>query len=613
MRRCVAFAFVLLVACNQDVVGPPLAAPASPARATAADNGPPPSHRFGRDFYQTEVFTGQGQTEPGLTCAAPANGVRECTGYLASAVDSTRLDVLVQIPAAAAARVPLVALVHGYAGSKTSSGDIADVLLTEGYAVLRYSTRGFGNSWGRVNLVDVHAEVGDLRSIIGQVLDEDQASASPALDPDRVAVTGASYGGGHSWMAALEPRFDSPGGLHVHIRTVVPIAAWSDLLYALIPNGHERESWDRPGGAKLSFINALYISGWRYPGKNPIRPYDNYPEYFKVWHAWINVQEANNYDPIFRSVIDGLAYYRSIWWQQSFWNDAYTERLPVFVVQGFTDDLFPLPEAKRMVLALKSIDANYPVALYLGDIGHPRASNKPGEVDYVLGLIKDWLAYYLKGTASAAPPSIVYAARTRPRGEAFDPNDVITAPTLVALSTDTASKNFALPTVLVSPATTPVSGPFWDPIVMTGAQMLPYFPDEPPMPSLAEGAQGIYDVPVKDLSGDGNLTIAGQPIVIFNAVSPSNRVQVDVRLFEVDQSGTKRLITRGTRTIEGKPFGAPIGAVVDTVVTYGNFWRAAAGNTLRLELTNVDAPYITPSRIPSLMTLTNVRLEVPIR
>src|SRR5436189_144086 len=91
---------------------------------------------------------------------------------LASAVDGALLDVTLEIPLKVDKPVPLVALIHGYAGSKTSSGDIARALVGEGYAVLRYSTRGFGDSWGQVNLVDVNAEVGDLRSMIAQVVDE---------------------------------------------------------------------------------------------------------------------------------------------------------------------------------------------------------------------------------------------------------------------------------------------------------------------------------------------------------------------------------------------------------------------------------------------------------
>ncbi|HEY2025427.1 MAG TPA: alpha/beta fold hydrolase [Gemmatimonadaceae bacterium] len=233
MRRYVLFALVLLAACRQDIAGPQLGTPPFPATAKAADNGPPPNHHFGPDHYQTGVFTGEGVTTPGLSCGDAVNGVTRCDGYLASAVDGTRLDVTVQIPVSAPKPVPLVALVHGYAGSKTSSGDVADSLLNQGYAVLRYSTRGFGDSWGQVNLVDIDAEVGDLRSMIAQTLDWD----SSELNADRVAVTGASYGGGHSWMAALQTSFTTPGGQQAHIRTVVPIAAWSDLLYSLIPNG----------------------------------------------------------------------------------------------------------------------------------------------------------------------------------------------------------------------------------------------------------------------------------------------------------------------------------------------------------------------------------------
>jgi ABC-2 type transport system ATP-binding protein len=604
----VVAAFVLVAACREQVTGPPVAMRVASAKATSADQGPPTPRQFGSDSYSTGSFTGGGITAPGLSCSSSVSGVRECDGFLASTVDGTLLDVRVQIPATTPKPVPLVAVVHGYGGSKTSSGDIANALLAEGYAVLRYSTRGFGDSWGQVNLVDVHAEVADLRAIIGRVLDWNNDD----LDFGRVAVTGASYGGGHSWLAALQPTFTSPDGNTVHIRTVVPIAAWSDLLYSLVPNGRERDSIDAPGGAKMSFINGLYLSGWRL-GKNPKRPYDNYPEYYKGWYAWLNAMEPNDIDPIFRSAADGAAGYRSVWWQEAFWSTATTNRLPIFVVQGFTDDLFPLPEAKRMLLALKTLDPTYPIAAYFGDIGHPRAANKPGEVEYVLALIKSWLAYYLKGIAPP-PPNVIYAAITRPRGQAFSAGDVLTVPTLDALSNATASKQFVLatPTVLVNPATEPVTGPFWDPLVMTGAQTLPYFPDQPPLPEPVAGSLGTYEVPVSELGAGSTLTIAGQPTVTLHATISAPRVQLNVRLFEVDAAGKKQLVTRGTYTVQMLPPALPID--LDIVIpTYGNLWQAPADHTLRLELTNVDAPYITPSRVPSTTVVTSVRLDLPVR
>ena len=603
LRHAFAVALLALAACSDDVAGPKTATSKPHLATQSPDQGPPPYHHFGSDTYQIGTYTGAGTTDPGLSCTE-TSGMRQCTGFLASDADGTLLDVTLQIPVTAPQPVPLVVLIHGYAGSKSSSGDMVQPLLAEGYAVLRYSTRGFGDSWGQVNMVDVHAEVADLRSMIAQVVDVPDYH----LNADAVAVTGASYGGGHSWLAGLRPTFVTPNGATVRIRTIVPIAAWSDLLYSLIPNGRERESVDAPGGAKLSFINGLYVSGFR---RNEQRPYDNYPEYFMAWHAWINAQEPNDIEPVFTSIVDGLAGYRSVWWRHRFWGRVSATPLPIFIVQGFTDDLFPLPEAKRMILALQSLNPAYPVAAYLGDIGHPRASNKPGEVSYVLGLIKSWLAFYMKGQGSEPPP-VVYAALTKPREQKFHENDVIVVPNLAALSTGVVAKQFVAPAVLVNPLTDPAGGFSWDPLIMEGARELRPLPVPPESP-LVPGSLATYDVRVKELSSGGALIVAGQPTVSLHASTLAYRVQLDVRLFEVDDLGTKQLITRGTYTVESSGVGVPIGDVDVAIPTYGNLWRARGGSTLRLELTNVDSPYITPSRVPSTTVVTNVRLEIPVR
>jgi len=284
-------------------------------------------------------------------------------------------------------------------------------------------------------------------------------------------------------------------------------------------------------------------------------------------------------------------------------------------VQGFTDDLFPLAEAKRMLLALKTVDPTYPVTAYLGDLGHPRASNKTGEVDYVLGLIRQWLAFYLRGEG-AEPPHVVYAALTRPRDEPFDPGNVIVVPSLDALATDTAradlSTALGTPAVLVNPLTDPAGGFFWDPLVLEGARELRPLPVPPESP-LVPGSLATYDVPVAQLSGGGALVIAGQPQVALHASTLAYRVQLDVRVFEVDAAGARRLVTRGTCTLDSGTPGVPLGDVDVLIPTYGNYWRAEAGSTLHVELTNVDSPYIAPSRVPSVTTVTGVRLAVPTR
>ncbi len=313
---------LLLVACQADQTGPRPQAIAVPTTASL-DEGPPSEYPFGSDTYRPGVFTGA--PLPPLVCQSGTADGATYDGYLVSA-DLTSLDARLQIPSGTGP-FPLVTLIHGYAGSKNSSGDIASKLLEDGYAVLRYSTRGFGDSWGQVNLADLNLEIVDLRTMIGRVMDDPNCN----LDPAKVAVTGASYGGGHSWLALLTPTFPTPSGTKtVQIVAVAPIAPWTDLFYSLLPNGRPNASIHGFGGLKLSFVNGLYASGIR---QDAARPYPNYPDYFIAWHGWINTTEPSSVDPVWLQIRDGIAGYRSIYWQQNFWDNAVHNRIPIFQVQ----------------------------------------------------------------------------------------------------------------------------------------------------------------------------------------------------------------------------------------------------------------------------------------
>ena len=593
MRR-LAFVLLSVVACQTDRLAPRPPASRQFEAAAANDDGPPSSFPSGTDTYRTGLFTGTGRR--GLHCSFTADGGRTCNGYLRSDVDKTMLDTRLEIPPGAGP-FPLVALIHGYGGSKTSSGDIAARLLADGYAILRYSTRGFGDSWGQVNLADLHAEIGDLRSMIGQVVDE----KNYALNPGAVAVAGASYGGGHSWLALVAPTFRTPKKNIVRIRAVIPIAPWSDLLYSLLPNGRPNNSLDGLGGLKLSYVNGLYGSGIRH---NPARPYPNYPDYFIAWHAYINATEPSSADPMWQSITSGLTVGRSIWWQRSFWQRVIGgSRIPVFQVQGFTDDLFPLPEAKRMLLALQTVAPDYPITSYFGDIGHPRARNQPAEVEYVLGLIEPWLAYYVKGEGTAPMPAI-YASRT---DEAFNPDHVIRVDDWSTLSTGEVTQDWTgMPTPLVNPATCITSGVFWDPFVgIADGELQPYLTPPPPSDTGACSLSTFSFAPTSDV------TIAGQPTVALDAVVVGHRVQLDVRLIDVNGT-SERLITRGTVTLDAG-MGVSIGPKQIIIPTYGNYWLVPLGHTIRLEISNVDSPYITPSREPSTTIINAVHLRIPTR
>ena len=550
------------------------------------------------DATRTGVFTGQGITPPGLKCEGSGAQGRTCSGFLPSAVDGTLLEVTVSVPPGAGPH-PLVVVLHGWGGGTDSLGYLAGPLLADGHAVLRYAARGFGNSWGQVNLADIDVELADLRSMIGQVVDQGPLH----IDGTAVGVVGVSYGGGQAWLAWLRPSFSTPRGRPVQIRTVVPIVPWTDLLYSLNPNGRPTNSIEPPGAPKLSYLNALYAGGLRFSQE---RPYPNYPEYLTAWHAWINAMEPNRVDPIYQQIERGLTACRSVWWQQALWPVDGRPAVPVFQLQGFTDDLFPLPEAKRMLDALKARDPLYPIASYFGDIGHPRARNKPKERDFVVGLVQKWFAFYLRGEG-LQPEHGVQAAITRP-GTDFDPErDLVSVPGYEALSNSQVSKEFAAAARLVNPPGDPAGGFAWDPLVMTAAQELEPLPPAPASPAVP-GSRAVYTVAVNELAGGGEpLLIAGQPSVSLRAqITSGVRVQLDVRLFDVATGGERNLITRGTLTLEGFPGSADV-----VIPTYGNLWEAPSGHALELEITNVDSPYLAPSRVPSATVISQVRLTIP--
>lgn len=603
MRRSL-FVLVLLAvaACERTPATAPAGRTLEPALSVEpADQGPPRARAFAEDTYLREgPHTGAGFVSSGLDCQKSPTG-QTCNGYLASDVDGTMLDVTLDLPSGGGP-FPLVTLIHGWAGSKRGDGDITPQLIADGYGVLRYSTRGFGDSYGRVNLADIQVELADLRSMIGQVIDAGRYH----LNGDAVAVTGASYGGGHSWLSLVAPTFSTRKGRLVRIRTVVPIAPWTDLLYSLMPNGSPRSSVDRPGALKFSYASAFYWGGQREPGDGPEPWYDNYPPYLRAWYTTLVATEPT-LNPLYPRIRDGLAGYRSIWWQQAFWSAIAANPVPIFQVQGFTDDLFTLDEAKRMLLALQTQSPGYPIASYFGDIGHPGARNKPGEVAYVMGLIRAWLAYYLKGVGPQ-PDHVIHAAITRPMDTPFNSADVIRFTSYAELANDRREFTFADAKLLANPASGAPSGAFRDPVLEAGlagaGELRPYRGPEP----VIDPTAAAFEVTLAE-----SLLVAGQPGVKLDAVTTAPRVQFNVRLFDISADGNVELITRGTYTFDNGGVAPPLGPIQLTIPTFGNLWRARAGHRLRLEITNVDAPFLAPSQLPSETTISNVRLVVPVR
>src|SRR5512138_1375526 len=91
---------------------------AGAASAQHLASAPPPARTFGPDTTATGTFTGRGLTQPGLACDGAASPT--CSGFLASALDGTLLEVTVRLPSGSGGPFPLVVSMHGWGGGQGS-------------------------------------------------------------------------------------------------------------------------------------------------------------------------------------------------------------------------------------------------------------------------------------------------------------------------------------------------------------------------------------------------------------------------------------------------------------------------------------------------------------
>src|SRR4051794_417055 len=263
---------------------------------------------------------------------------------------------------------PGVIINHGFTGKWTDSGSVARNLAGDGYVVLRYSSRGFGNTPGEVDLMGPK-ETQDLLDAVHWLNDPSNKVVGGLVLHNRIGQFGGSYGGAHAWALA---RSGDPA-----VRTVVPTATWSDIYQALLPDNVEL----------LAYANGFYATGWNPTGKainnQELSTTNNYSQNM---HRW--VAEANSgvgLDDLKAGAADRsvTGHYRQV-------------KIPVFIVQGWNDGLF---SANQPIDAYQALHRRVPARLYLGGIGHPpsESSLDSPEAKHVEDEVLAWFDRWLKG------------------------------------------------------------------------------------------------------------------------------------------------------------------------------------------------------------------------
>lgn len=541
-----------------------------------------------------------------------------CAGTLLTRVESfdgVPLDVNVTLPPASmSGPFPLVVDIHGWGIGKSPQPFTNRA--AAGYVTMSYSARGFHfscglpaarlpdptisdpnacNDRGWIRLADARYEVRDTQHLAGLLADEG------LVVPNKIAATGSSYGGGQSMMlAALRNRvmlpdgslapWTSPGGLPMEIAAAAPLIPWSDLGYALVPNGRTLDyralnPYGLVGGVeKQSWVTALYglglATGFYAPaGADPDAD-------IAGWKARLDAGEPYDTDPYLQGIVAEVTSHHS-----AYYIDDSIPPAPLFIYNAFTDDLFPATEALRFYNKTRAKWPTAEITLMFADaFGHPRAS-LAGDMTRADARVDELFARHLKGVGDPLPPLETYTQACGGSTEAgpFTAADWATIhPGEVRLQ-EAAAKGFG------SAAGNPLNAQLVDP--PTGG------PTSCRTTLAADdAAAATYTVPAAVGTG---YALMGSPTIVARYAIDGAFPEIAARLWDVG-GGSQALVSQG--------FYRPEVGSDDLQVFQipANGWKLVAGHAFKLELLGQSAPFGRASNGTFTITVTDLDLRLPV-
>jgi predicted acyl esterase len=283
--------------------------------------------------------------------------------------DGTELAASFYVPDAEGPH-PSVLITHGWANTRSSEAvtALAEVYANNGYAVLTYDSRGFGDSGGLVG-VDGPNEVGDARELITYLAGREEVQ-SEGEDPV-VGMDGYSYGAGIQLRtAAVDDRIDA----------IVPRWAWHDLRLSNDPNGVVKWPW-----TYTLFVSGVFASLSTDAGG------DGVPDVDPTFLALASEAGATGEAP------DAL---REFWASRSPGPQGELADIeaPTLLVHGWHDRLFTPNEAFANYRGLENA-AEAKLLVYDGGhdlLGAP-GDDDPTQIEFLTRAALTWFERHLKG------------------------------------------------------------------------------------------------------------------------------------------------------------------------------------------------------------------------
>ncbi|MDC3961742.1 CocE/NonD family hydrolase [Polyangium jinanense] len=487
----------------------------------------------------------------GLVCSQSALAAESVTfddQIVITSADGTEIAANLFTPAATSsnASLPVIIFINSWALEEHEYLAQAFKFAQDGYIVLSYSARGWGQSTAFAT-VGGPEDIEDLSAII------DWLDVNTQADISNIGLSGISYGAGLSLLGiANEPR----------IKTAAALSGWGSLSDALYGADTTSLAW----GTIL--IGSGYLLG---------EISSDIPAYFADLIAGSDVSEAiawaNERSPL--THVDKIN----------------ARNAPVYISNNFGDELFKPNSSLKFYSLLtgpKRIDINQ------GIHASAEATGLLGLPNYVWNNVHDWFDFWLKGVDNGItekPPVAMELQSSNQRVEFEDwPSASVSTKTLYlgprGLIGDGALRN--------SPNTSTYTNSIWsgaDSIATTGIPILSAALDahidlevSAWLPAASDVNSIVYETsslssPIK-LRGVSTLDVW---------VSPSHsKTQLVAYLYDEDALGNGKLISHGVRTLHNAKPGQDVKLSIE-FVTAG--YDVPAGHRLALVLDTVDPLY----------------------
>ncbi|MBS0661439.1 MAG: X-Pro dipeptidyl-peptidase [Verrucomicrobia bacterium] len=448
------------------------------------------------------------------------------------------------------------------------------VLASQGYVVISYTSRGFWESGGQIDIAGT-ATVRDVSSVI------DWALANTPSRADAIGASGISYGAGTSLLAAeRDPR----------IRAVAALSGWGDLVASLYPN-------QTPSQQAIALLVGLGLFTGR-PG----------PELAALSQRVL----VNDYQGAVDTFLPIAASRSPI----TAVNSLNTNGTAVFLANAFGDGLFTPNQYVRFFNALTG-----PKQLMFAHGDHatvelPGALGLPNEV---YTAVTRWFDFHLKRAANGVggEPKVKLKSQNGTWRSYADWNAVqngrltysLTRPSgLVPTGgfTSAASTGWSYGVAAGVP-----SGADSGVVILSGLMQGLGLPTTASIPLVNRLAGAVWTGPVSWSSQH----LSGTPTVRFTLTPSRANASAMVYLYSVDLLGIGDLVTSKPVTLRNVTPGAAQTLTVDLEATS---WDIGAGRYLALVIDTVDARFTMQSPLGATVSFSSpasapAQLVVPLR